>query len=79
MYIYSNGFRIAAKDNLKELIIDFLQTRPKIDLTNGNIVGEEAEIVSSIVLNEDTIILLQETLNKVVSDASKGNDFPIVD
>ena len=67
MYLFSNGFRISTKDNLREVAVEFIQSSPNYD-EDSKMVGSKTEVVASITMHGDTAVRLKEALDRIIKD-----------
>lgn len=71
MNLYTNGFRLAAKEGVKEVVINFIQSSPVIG-DNNEISSISYETVASLVMLPETARTLSDSINELL-DAGKND------
>lgn len=75
MFNYANGFHVTAKDDKSELLIQFMQTTPVLNIGESgkaDIVGTTEEVVSSVIMNGALAQDLMEKISALLSDGQNN-------
>lgn len=72
MFSYANGFHVTAKDDKSEILIQFIQTTPVLNVGDAgrvDIVGTTEETVSSVIMSGS---LAEDLVGKISALLSDG-------